>query len=174
MTNPAPNVPILTKSQADCLMALRNPGFSPGRIAVTAKLDLKEAEAALRILNELGFARLSDSELWLATPHGETCSFETAADRPRHVRAGRSLPPRLPVRSDRVRMVLQTITDEHALRIKDVRLLTGISSRSMNALMQYLKRKRLVAKAGQEFDAPYSLTDLGRTTLSDMSLRLAA
>jgi hypothetical protein len=45
---------------------------------------------------------------------------------------------------------------------------------SINALMQYLKRKRLVAKVGQEFDAPYSLTETGRTTLAEMTLRHAA
>jgi hypothetical protein len=46
--------------------------------------------------------------------------------------------------------------------------------RSINALMQYLKRKRLVAKVGQEFDAPYSLTETGRATLAEMTPRHAA
>jgi hypothetical protein len=39
--------------------------------------------------------------------------------------------------------------------------------------MQYLKRKRLVEKAGQEFDAAYSLTDEGRAALAEMALRHA-
>jgi hypothetical protein len=43
-----------------------------------------------------------------------------------------------------------------------------------NALMQYLKRKRLVEKTGPEFDAPYSLTDEGRAALAEMTRRLAS
>jgi predicted transcriptional regulator len=49
-----------------------------------------------------------------------------------------------------------------------------IPRESINALMQYLKRKRLVKKTGQEFDAPYSLTDQGRAALAEMTRRLAA
>jgi hypothetical protein len=39
--------------------------------------------------------------------------------------------------------------------------------------MQYLKRKRLVTKVGDELRAPYELTDEGRDALADM-IRLAA
>jgi len=45
---------------------------------------------------------------------------------------------------------------------------------SINALMQYLKRKHLVKKTGSEFDAPYSLTDEGRAALAEMTRRLVA
>src|SRR5208337_1361783 len=330
----------LTKSQADCLRVLRSPGFSPGRIAVAAKLNLKKTEAALRKLEELGLAEQGGSRRWLVTTHGETCSFETVPDRrvrrgrppapgaqlmldlldrptggpvpaqpgpsakclldlldrpmrgrvlaresglsrervrqlllelhaqgrislgdpdhpswlvkraddetpilsreeervlsalprehatdarglvsvasklsdsevepivenlivggfaeaceglggvrafrittagldhPQYVPPARQAPPpRLPVHSDRVRTVLQTIADAEALRIRDVKHLTKIPQKSINALMQYLKRKRLVAKAGDEFDAPYFLTEQGRATLAEMTLRLAA
>jgi hypothetical protein len=44
----------------------------------------------------------------------------------------------------------------------------------MNALMQYLKRKHLVKKTGQEFNAPYSLTDEGHAALAEMTRRHAA
>src|SRR5271165_2189004 len=339
MKNAAPNAWVLTKSQAACLMILRNPGFSQRRIVGAAKLDLKKTEAALRKLAELGLATRSDSKLWTATAIGEICGFETVAD-PR-VKRGRSpapdaqfqldladqsqhdprspqpgpggrrlldlldrpkgatdlaresglsrervgqlllhlqahgriifvdpdhpfwlikraddesavlvrdetrvlsavpaeravdvstlmvvktlarcdiegildrllegglvetvespggapafrltvsglehpqyvppkrLPPpsRLPVRSGRVRLVLQTIADAGALRIKEAKNLTKIPQTSINALMQYLKRKRLVAKAGLEFDAPYSLTEQRRAVLAEMTLRQAA
>jgi DNA-binding MarR family transcriptional regulator/predicted transcriptional regulator len=329
----------LTKSQADCLMVLRNPGYSQGRVAVAAKLDLEKTAAALRRLEELGLARRNDSKLWSATGGGETCDFEIIPDlrkqrgrppkpgvpllldlmdrpicgptpqqpgpsgqrlldlldrpknagalsresgfsrervrqlllrlhaqgriafadpdhpfwlvkraddeslvlfrddarvlsalpleraadvaaltratklargdieriieklidggliealggpngaqafriaaagleHPQYVHAKRRLPPTpLPVRSDRVRTVLQTIADSEALRIRDVKYLTKIPQNSINALMQYLKRKQLVAKAGDEFDAPYFLTEQGRATLAEMTLRLAA
>ena len=80
----------LTRSQADCLMVLRNPVFSPGRTAVAAKLDLDRTDAALRKLEEFGLVRRNDAIHWSATGSGVTCEFETIAD-PR-VRRGR--PPR--------------------------------------------------------------------------------
>ena len=339
MKSAGPNAWVLTKSQAACLMILRDPGFSQRRIASAAKLDLKKTEAALRKLAELGLARRSDSKLWSATASGETCDFEAVADprvrrgrppgpdaqlqldladrsqrdpsyaqpgpsgrrlldlldrpksasalahesgfsrervgqlllhlqahgriifvdpdhpswlikqagdesavlardetrvlsavpaeraadvsslmrvrtlarcdiepildrlvddglveivespsgapalrltaagleHPQYVPPKRLPPPsRLPVRSHRVRLVLQTIADADALRIRDVKHLTNIPQKSINALMQYLKRKRLVVKIGDGFDAPYRLTKQGGATLAEMSLRRAA
>ena len=324
---------VLTKSQAACLMVLRDPGFSQRRIASGARLDLRKTEAALRQLAELGLARQSDSKLWSATAAGEACEFETVADprvtrgrrpsqlqfnlvdkdpgnpqpgpggrrlldlldrpksavalaresgltrervgqlllrlhahgrivfvdpdhpswlikraedksavldrdetrvlsavppegaadvsslvmvqalarcdvaraldrlidgglveavespsgppafrlsaaglqHPQYVPLKRPAPPsRLPVRSDRIRLVLQTIADAGGLRIRDVKYETKIPQNSINALMQYLKRKKLVAKPGPGFDAPYSLTDQGRRVLAEMTLRQAA
>jgi hypothetical protein len=339
MKSAGPNARVLTKSQAACLVVLRNPGFSQRKIARAAKLDLKKTEAALRKLAELGLARRSESKLWSATKTGETCGFETVVDprvkrgrpprpdaqlqldladpsqrdpryaepgpsgqrllalldrpkgasalaresgfsrerigqllvhlqargriifvdpdhpswlikraddgsavlardetrvlsavpagrgadvssltmvrtlarcdiersldsllegglveivespsgapafrltaagleHPQYVPPKRVPPPlRLPVRSDRVRLVLQTIADADTLRIRDVKHLTSIPQQSINALMQYLKRKRLVVKIGDEFDAPYRLTKQGVATLAEMSLRRAA
>ena len=96
-------------------------------------------------------------------------------EHPQYAPPKRPVPPsRLPVRSDRIRLVLQTIADAGALRIRDVKYETKISQNSINALMQYLKRKKLVAKPGPGFEAPYSLTDQGRLVLNEMALRQAA
>ncbi len=38
----------------------------------------------------------------------------------------------------------------------------------MNALMQYLKRKRLVRKSGEQLTAPHELTSEGQETLEAM------
>jgi DNA-binding MarR family transcriptional regulator len=70
--------------------------------------------------------------------------------------------------------VLSAILDAGALRIRDVTNDLRVPRQSMNALMQYLKRKQLVEKVGQEFDAPYSLTDEGRAVLAEMTVRHAA
>ena len=86
----------------------------------------------------------------------------------------RAAEPRLPVESDRVRKVLSTISDSGALRIRDVTDALRIPRQSINALMQYLKRKHLVEKTTSEFEAPYSLTDEGRAALAEMTRRLAA
>ena len=82
--------------------------------------------------------------------------------------------PRPPVESDRVRKVLETILNSGALRIRDVMDELSIPRESINALMQYLKRKHLVIKIGQEFNAPYSLTDEGHAVLAEMTRRHAA
>ncbi|MGB7826128.1 MAG: hypothetical protein WBL86_07400 [Pseudolabrys sp.] len=83
-------------------------------------------------------------------------------------------PPRPPVESDRVRKVLSAIRDAGALRIRDVMNILRIQRESINALMQYLKRKHLVEKTSQEFSAPYSLTNEGHAALAEMTRRQAA
>jgi DNA-binding IclR family transcriptional regulator len=72
--------------------------------------------------------------------------------------ACRAQAPRLPVESDRIQKVLSAIFDSGELRIIDVTKRLSIPRQSMNALMQYLKRKRLVKKGGRSLHAPYSLT----------------
>ena len=94
---------------------------------------------------------------------------------PQYVRLARHAPPqRLPVQSDRVRKVLQEISNAGVLRIKDVGDRTRLPPQSINALMQYLKRRRLIAKARPGPLAPYSLTEQGRLVLAEMTLREAA
>jgi predicted transcriptional regulator len=82
--------------------------------------------------------------------------------------------PRLPVESDRVREVLSAIRDARSLRIRDVKNALKIPQTSINALMQYLKRKGLVQKTSQEQAAPYSLTEKGFDALTEMTRRHAA
>jgi DNA-binding IclR family transcriptional regulator len=94
---------------------------------------------------------------------------------PQHGQSARvAQAPRLPVESDRVRKVLSAILASGALRIRDVMDQLGIPRESINALMQYLKRKHLVRKTSQDFNAPYSLTDEGQAILVEMTRRQAA
>ena len=83
-------------------------------------------------------------------------------------------PPRLPVESDRVHAVLSAMRDARSLRIRDLKVALKIPHPSINALIQYLKRKALVQKTGRELAAPYSLTNKGLDTLAEMERRLAA
>jgi hypothetical protein len=89
-------------------------------------------------------------------------------------RKRRAPPPRLPVQSDRIRRVLQAMSDAGAVRTRDLRKLAQIPNRSATPLMQYLKRKQLVVKAGPAPLAPYSLTERGRATLAEMAPHEAA
>jgi DNA-binding IclR family transcriptional regulator len=82
--------------------------------------------------------------------------------------------PRLPVESDRVRAVLSAIRDARSLRIRELKNALKIPQPSINALMQYLKRKGLVQKISQEQAAPYSLTERGFGALTEMTRRRAA
>ena len=82
--------------------------------------------------------------------------------------ARRAKPVALVVRSDRVREVLACLSERGEARIKDLRDALGIAQASMNALMQYLKRKNLVKKVGDKQIAPYRLTDEGREALDEM------
>ena len=92
----------------------------------------------------------------------------------RQLDARLALAPRLPVESDRVRAVLSAIRNARSLRIRDLKNALEIPHASINALMQYLKRKELVQKTGQELAAPYSLTEKGLDALVEMSRRHAA
>jgi len=76
--------------------------------------------------------------------------------------------PRLPVESERVRKVLSAIFDSGELRIKEVTNALSVPHQSMNALMQYLKRKHLVRKIGRELHSPYVLTAQGISALAEM------
>ena len=88
--------------------------------------------------------------------------------------ACRAQAPRLPVESDRIRNVLSAIFNSGELRIIEVTNRLSMPQQSMNALMQYLKRRRLVNKNGRERQAPYSLTAEGIAALSEMTRRQAA
>jgi DNA-binding MarR family transcriptional regulator len=92
----------------------------------------------------------------------------------RHPDARLAHAPRLPVESDRVRAVLSAIRDARSLRIRDLKNKLKIPQPSINALMQYLKRKGLVQKTSQEQAAPYSLTEKGFDALTEMARRHAA
>src|SRR6266446_3838878 len=83
--------------------------------------------------------------------------------------AARAQAPRLPVESDRVRKVLSAIFDSGELRIKDVTSTVSVPHQSINALMQYLKRKRLVKKRGPDLHSPYALTAEGIAALAEMT-----
>src|SRR5262249_61338539 len=88
--------------------------------------------------------------------HGDNPSGGPKAQRP-------------PVESDRIRQVLSAIFDSGELRIKDVTSTVSVPHQSINALMQYLKRKRLVKKSGRELHSPYALTAEGIAILVEMT-----
>ena len=87
--------------------------------------------------------------------------------------------PRLPVESAAgivftANGKLSAIREARSMRIIDLKNELRIPHPSINALVQYLKRKSLVQKTSQEQAAPYSLTGKGLATLTEMARRRAA
>jgi predicted transcriptional regulator len=82
--------------------------------------------------------------------------------------AHRAQAQRPPVESDRIRKVLSAIFDSGELRIRDVTNTVSVPHQSINALMQYLKRKRLVKKSRPDLHSPYALTAEGIAALAEM------
>lgn len=164
--------PILSRDEERVLSALpREHATDVRRLRVAAKLSEEEIRAIVENLNAAGLAEAVEGL------RGAPVFRITAAglEHPQYVRSRRRAPAsRLPVQSDRVRTVLQAISEAGAVRIRDLSDLTQIPRQPINSLMQYLKRKQLVAKAGLEFDAPYALTDQGRAVLAEITLRQAA
>ncbi len=74
---------VLTKSQAACLIALRNGKVAKPEIAILAKLDLSKTAAALRALAQLGLVKQRQGKRWHTTRRGKACRFKVTPDRPR-------------------------------------------------------------------------------------------
>ena len=137
-----------------------------GKIAIMTRMTRPDVSASIQHLIDNRLVRQegvsTHGELFILTPEG--------ADHPQRRRTARraDLPP-LPVRSDRVREVLAYLVREGPTRTRDVGVGLKIPLRSINALMQYLKRKGLVRKSNAALNGPHEVTDHGRKTLADMN-----
>jgi predicted transcriptional regulator len=164
--------PILSRDEERVLSAVpREYTTDASRLRVAAELPADDVERIVAKLIGAGFVEAVEG-----SPVGRAYRITAAGlDHPQYVQSIRLAPPsRLPVRSDRVRSVLQAIAEAGALRIRDLKDLTKIPDNPINGLMQYLKRKGLVAKTGDQYGASYCLTERGRATLAEMTLRQAA
>jgi DNA-binding MarR family transcriptional regulator len=143
---------------ATTLSRIANLGhWSRAKIATIAD-SLLEA----RLIEKAGVS--SHGELYRLTPAGAGHWQRSA----RVIQADAPPPPPLPVRSNRVRCVLSDLESHGPTRTRDIGLRLGIAQPSINALMQCLKRKRLVINQTDERWSPYVLTAEGRDTLSAM------
>jgi predicted transcriptional regulator len=136
------------------------------KIGITTRMSRDDVIASIRFLVEQGL--IEHEEI---SKHGELYILTGAGtDHWQRRRTGRraDLPP-LPVRSERIREVLSYLVREGPTRTRDVGNALDVSPTSINALMQYLKRKGLVRKSDRILTAPYEVTDHGRKTLAEMS-----
>jgi Mn-dependent DtxR family transcriptional regulator len=141
------------------------------RIEAAARLGEGQSVGVLRRLLQLGLIATE------AAPGGVAAYrvTEAGAAHPQYRRsAGQAAPPALPVRSERVCAVLALLAERDRLQIIEVRDMLGLPHRSINALFQYLKRKALVQKDGEEPRSPYVLTPHGREVLAELQRRRQA
>lgn len=163
---------LLSRDQERALSAIPREFVTDAKqIRRAARLPEDKVE---KILERLITARLVETS---SGPRGDQVYRLTSAGlgHPQRVRSARQAQElRLPVELERVCNVLSTIADAGAVRARDVAKLLQIPLQSLNALMQYFKRKHLVQKAGQDLHAPYSLTEMGHAVLAEITRRQAA
>lgn len=162
---------LLTRDEERVLSALMDDATSAATgLAAAVRMPAAQTQEALARLCEMRLVENAE------TRRGKVLYRLTSAGGEHFQRqhgARRAKPALLVVKSDRVQDVLSYLSDHSEARIIDVRDGLGIAHTSMNALMQYLKRKHLVTKVGDKLSAPYELTDEGREALANM-IRLAA
>jgi len=159
-------VVVLHASAAKVLSAVpESRGTTTRKIAVATRRPIEEVENALSELARRGFV-LGEGDVFTLTRAG-TDHWQ------RRPNARRADAAPLPVRSERVRDVLAFLLEHGPTRTRDIGQALGVARASMNALMQYLKRKKLVQKSPGGLNAPHELTQLGRRVLGALPLDLA-
>jgi DNA-binding MarR family transcriptional regulator len=164
--------PLLSGIEQRILSALPE-GYAttPLKIRVAVRCSEGTAARALGRLLELGLVGVEEN----AAGQKVYRLTEAGSAHPQHGQSGRrpAAPPTLPVRSDRVCAVLGLLAERGHAQITDVRDALSVAQPSINALFQYLKRKSLVRKDGEELRSPYVLTERGREVLAEMQRRRA-
>jgi predicted transcriptional regulator len=163
---------LLSREEERVLSAVpREHATDATKIRLAARVPEREARQVLERLLVRGFVEASDGSMGTRVYR----ITDAGLRHPQYARSGSLAPaPRLPVESERVHKVLSAIFDSGELRIIDVTNMLGLPRQSMNALMQYLKRKQLVRKNGRVLRSPYTLTSEGLATLAEMTRRHAA
>lgn len=162
---------LLTRVEERVLSALPDDAMTvaTGLAAVTG-LSATRVQKELARLRELALVEIAGMRRGKALYRLSSAGGEYFQ---RRNRARHAKPALLTVKSDRVRDVLSYLSDHGDARIIDLRDALEIAHPSINALMQYLKRKHLVKKIGDKLSAPYELTDDGREALTEI-IHLAA
>ena len=164
--------PLLTGQESRTFSAVPD-GYATtaAKIRVAVQCGESAVARALERLLELGLIAVEVS----AAGQKNYRLTEAGSVHPQFRGAGgrRAAPPALPVRSDRVCAVLGLLADRGRGQITEIGDALGVAQPSINALFQYLKRKSLVQKHGEELRSPYALTERGREVLTEMQRRRA-
>ena len=160
---------LLTRDEERLLSALPEEAATMAtKLRAAISMPSERLSATISTLQDMGLLARSLSNRGLVL-------YQLTADGKGHFQRRPPLhfaePAPLPVRSDRVRKVLSYMVEHGEVRIRDVGSDLGIARQSMNGLIQYLKGKGLIRKAGKGLHDPYELTSEGGATLSEMMRR---
>ncbi len=135
------------------------------KVAAAARMPAGRTAALADFLCRLNLiermSAAASSDLYRLTAAG-------AAHWQRSATARRAEAPPPPFRSDRVHGVLSCLATQGPTRTRDVAIVLKAPQQSVNALMQYLKRKNAVRPQTDARHAPYILTPDGHDMLSAM------
>ncbi len=138
--------------------------ISIGRIL---RIDLSEAQKHLMCLVH---EKLVCATEWFGREYRYRLT-ESGRSHPQYItQAKKSKTALLGVKSDRILQVLTYLLNHGPARTRDIGDNLRIQRISMNALMQYLKRKSLVNKVGAGQIDPFELTAEGRAVQQAMTL----
>ena len=157
---------LLTTAHERVLSALPDfgvPDVAVGLIARVTHMARDTIAEHLAALCRMGLA----TKKRRAGSHAFALTTAGAAHSQRRAEARRAAHPevRVPVRSERVRGVLAHLAAHGPARSRDLCLMLAVPPLSMNALLQYLKRRGLARKTGSKAFSPHGITDQGRDVL---------
>jgi len=160
---------LLTRAEERLLSAIpEGVATTVPRLAAATRMDSRRTSAIASSLLEKDLIAACGEHrghaLFRHTPEGQDHFQRRAVARVTE-------PVPLEVRSDRVHAVLACLAEHRQARTRDLGEMVGVPLRSMNALMQYLKRKGMVEKTGDALVAPYMLAPKGQETLEEMARR---
>jgi predicted transcriptional regulator len=135
------------------------------KVARAVGMSRGKTASIVESLREVGLVEQAET-----ASYGEVYRLTAAGavhwQRVANVRHADMPPP--PFRSDRIRDVLSHLASYGPTRTRDIGLTLGLRHQSLNALMQYLKRKKAVRTVSDMRFAPYELTPDGREMLAAM------
>jgi DNA-binding MarR family transcriptional regulator len=135
------------------------------KIARVTHMDQRRNTTATEALREAGLIERSDTAT-LAGLYVLTAAGAAHWQRSATCRQADAPPP--PFRSERVRSVLSLLETEGPTRTRDIGRRLDVSQTSINALMQYLRRRCMIRTQADVRRAPYELTPEGCEMLAAM------
>jgi DNA-binding MarR family transcriptional regulator len=165
--------PLLRQDQERVLSSLPQSALATlGKIAGAAGMRIPRTAPILEALREAGLIEavetLNHARLYRLTQAGASHWQR----RPRRRRAAAPPPPPLPVRSARVCDVLRFMQAHQPTAGRDLAKALGLPHASLNALMQYLKRKGVIRNVSAAPREPYILTAYGREVLAELQVQM--
>ncbi len=157
---------LLTPEQERMLSALpETEATTLSKIALAAGMPRGKTVSIVDLLRQAGLVEQSET-----ASYGEVYRLTAAgvAHWQRSPAARHADMPPPPFRSDRIQDVLSYLASHGPTRTRDIGLSLGLRHQSLNALMQYLKRRKAVRTESDTRFAPYELTPDGREMLVAM------